>query len=139
MVHTPIAPKPVVAAVVAPIAEPVPEPVVPTLLIAPAYTYDNTYAPGNCTYFVASVKQVPNSWGNANTWAYRASSDGYTVATVPIVGAVAQNTTDSWLGHVAVVVAVDGGQVLLREMNYQGFGIISERWASVSSYVYIYI
>ena len=136
--HTPIAPKPAPPAVVQP-AEPVPEPAPPTLPIAPAYTYGNSYAPGNCTYFIASVKNIPSNLGNANQWAYNASAQGVTVSRVPIVGSVAQNTTDSWLGHVALVIGVDGDQVLLREMNYQGFGVISERWANVSQYQYIYV
>ena len=137
--HAPVSPKPVVAAV-APVAEP--EPVAPAepvaLPIADAYTYSNTYAYGNCTWFVAGVKNVPSNWGNANTWAYNASAQGYTVSNIPIVGAIAANTTDSWLGHVALVVGVDGDNVLLREMNYNGFGIIDERWTYVSNYSYIY-
>lgn len=126
-----------------PAPEPPPEPVAPppppSLPIAAPYTYANTYAYGNCTWYVASVKPIPGSWGNANTWASRAAADGYVVSGLPMVGAVAQNTTDSWLGHVAVVVVVVGDQVLLSEMNYEGFGVISQRWANVSQYQYIYV
>ena len=42
-------------------------------------------------------------------------------------------------GHVVYVEAVNAnGTITISEMNYQGFGIISSRVASASSFKYIY-
>ncbi len=61
------------------------------------------------------------AWGNANQWDDGAISSGYRVDWQPQVGAVAQ--TDSGpFGHVAVVEAVQGGSVVVSEMNYDGYG-----------------
>lgn len=105
--------------------------------IAAEGTYSNTYAPGNCTWYVASMKQIPDSWGNANTWAERAAADGVTVSAEPITGAIA-TTTRGWLGHVAVVRAVQGDQVLIDEMNVVGLGQTDQGWQAASDFVYIY-
>ena len=100
--------------------------------LAPYGTYGNSYSWGNCTFYVASRIQVPGNLGNANTW------DDYLGASAePLVGAIAQ-TDAGWAGHVAIVEGVDGGSVLVSEMNYVGFNTISQRWAPVSEFKYIY-
>lgn len=107
--------------------------------IAPMGTYGNTYVPANCTWGVASMKnEVPQSWGNANTWDDSARAAGITVSDQPIVGTVAQ-TDHGYYGHVATVVAVAPGQVEITEMNYDYHGGVRTRWAAVSDFVYIYI
>lgn len=109
---------------------------------SPMNTYYNTYASGNCTYGVASMKkEIPASWGNADTWAYYARLEGVTVSDVPIVGAVAQ-TTAGWAGHVAVVTALNAdGTIEITEMNYDGWGdgLYRTRTAAISEFQYIYI
>lgn len=90
----------------------------------------NTYAWGNCTWGVANWTTVPSNLGNANTWDDSARLLGYTVSGSPIVGAVAQTDSDSYLGHVALVEAVNGDQILIKEMNAQGLGVVDERWTS---------
>jgi hypothetical protein len=107
--------------------------------VAAPGTYANLYEPGNCTWLAASMKQhVPNSWGNANTWAQRAAEDGYTVSATPMVGAVAQ-TSAGYYGHVAVVEEVGEGRVKVIEMNVRGLGVIDEAWYPVSIFTYIYV
>lgn len=97
----------------------------------------NDYSWGNCTYGVASWISVPGDLGNANMWAYNANSEGFSVSNIPRVGAVAQ-TTVGYLGHVAEVIAVDGDTVTVKEMNYNGLGVVDERTTPVSDWTYIY-
>ena len=76
--------------------------------------------------------------GDARNWYYAAQSYGYAVGSVPAVGAVAW-TPNGYYGHVAYVEAVNGDQVFISEMNYNGgWGVTSTRWASASSFSYIY-
>jgi surface antigen len=83
----------------------------------PMYGY-NGYDYGYCTWYVATQIAVPGNWGNANTWAYYASSSGWRVSSSPSVGAIAQ-TPAGGFGHVAIVDAVsaDGSQIQYRDMN----------------------
>ena len=102
------------------------------------YSPGNTYSRGYCTWYVKNtLGWVPNGWGNANTWASRARSQGYTVSSTPVVGAVAQ-TSSGGLGHVAVVTGVSGNSVTITEMNYTGWNRVSSRTAPASSFQYIY-
>lgn len=63
------------------------------------------YSAGWCTWYAAAKAGVPGGWGNANTWHLYAPLSGWTVSTVPRVGAVAQ-TSAGWAGHVGIVEAV---------------------------------
>ncbi len=78
----------------------------------------NGYIRGYCTWYVANRIAVPSNWGNANTWDNLAPRSGWTVSTVPRVGAIAQTDRGSE-GHVAVVEAVseDGSQIKYSDMN----------------------
>lgn len=100
------------------------------------FTPGNDYDWGNCTWYVASVVKVPAGLGNAADWAANAKAMGFTVSSTPDVGSVAQ-TSAGYYGHVAVVVRVEGDQVVIREMNSLGLGIVDERSVPVSTYVYI--
>lgn len=100
--------------------------------------YPNTYYKGQCTRFVASHKHIPNTFGNANTWAARAAAQGITVSDIPIVGSIA------WRGnphqHVAIVVGVDStGTITIIEQNWDMMGSIRTRTAIWSEFRYIYI
>ncbi len=97
----------------------------------------NSYARGNCTWYVASRRGVPVNWGNARTWLSRARNAGYATGSIPVPGAIAQ-TNAGYYGHVAFVEAVDGDRVLVSEMNYRGLFVIDQRWAPISSFNYIY-
>jgi surface antigen len=98
------------------------------------------YAFGNCTYWVALRRSqigapIPNSWGNAATWATYAADDGYTVNHTPSYGAIMQTSdVDGGLGHVAFVESVDpNGTWHISEMNVIGFNEIDDRAMPASS------
>jgi len=103
---------------------------------------DNTYAWGNCTYWVFIERQnandpIPNTWGNADTWAFYARIQGYVVDQTPSVGAIMQSSTDTVYGpgHVAYVTAVDPttGAWTISEMNVKGLDIIDTQTYSASA------
>jgi N-acetylmuramoyl-L-alanine amidase len=99
---------------------------------------NNTYAWGNCTWYVASRRSIPPFWGNARDWYYNAQYSGYSVGSVPAVGAIAW-TGAGYYGHVGYVESVSGGMVTISEMNYGGnFGRMTYRTTSASSFRYIY-
>jgi surface antigen len=116
---------------------------------APAYTGSaapltnyaggaNGYAYGYCTWYVASRRSVPPYWGNAADWYYNAQASGFSVGSVPEVGAIAW-TGAGYFGHVAYVVGVGNGTVTISEMNATaGWGRVDTRTVSASSFRYIY-
>lgn len=98
----------------------------------------NNYAYGNCTYYVANRRNIPGNWGNARSWLYNSQRDGFATGSVPRVGAIAW-TGAGYLGHVAMVEAVNGGQVQISEMNgYAGFNRVGNRWVPAGAFAYIY-
>ncbi len=107
--------------------------------MAPYKTYANSYAWGQCTWYVAGRRQIPSRWGNAVSWYYHATALGWSVGTVPAVAAIAWTPAGAY-GHVALVeqVSTNGTMVLVSEMNYRGVGVRSTRWASAKSFKYIY-
>lgn len=107
----------------------------------------NGYDYGFCTWYVASQIAVPNNWGNASSWAYYAALSGWTVSSVPQVGAIAQTPyAAGGEGHVAIVNAVsaDGSQIEYSDMNNTGDGggwgkVGHSGWVSTSTFPhYIY-
>jgi surface antigen len=107
--------------------------------MAPDGTFRNTYARGQCTWYVAGRRQVPTNWGNANRWYPRAAAAGWSVGTVPAVAAIAW-TNAGYYGHVALVeqVSQDGKKVYISEMNYRAVGVKTYRWVDASQFKYIY-
>ena len=60
-----------------------------------------------------------NWWGNANTWAIYASSQGYKTGSVPVVGAIAVWDGGVY-GHVAYVTDVQSeNSIQVLEANYR--------------------
>lgn len=100
-------------------------------------SYANSYSRGQCTFYVASQRNVPSNWGNAREWLANARAAGWVTGNVPRVGAIAW-TGAGRAGHVAIVRAVTGSQILVQEMNYNGVGVVSSRVANASEFVYIY-
>lgn len=91
------------------------------------------YAYGHCTYYVASKRRVPQDWSSAGNWLSAAQADGYKTGTKPKKGAIA------WTyGHVAYVEDSVDGKVLVSEMNYAGWNVVSRRWEAESYFKYIY-
>lgn len=98
----------------------------------------NGYSYGYCTWYVASRRAVPSSWGNARSWYSSAQASGFKVGSTPVPGAIAW-TGVGYAGHVAYVEKVENGQVLVSEMNYNGgWGRRSSRWVSPGAFRYIY-
>jgi surface antigen len=102
----------------------------------------NGYDYGYCTWYVANKIPVPTNWGNANTWDNYARLSGWTVSSVPRVGAIAQSNR-GWAGHVAIVEAVsaDGLMIKYSDMNgIAGWGRVGySDWvpaAYYSNYIY---
>jgi surface antigen len=101
----------------------------------------DTYAWGNCTYWVFLLRQqasdpIPNSWGNAADWASNASHDGYLVDDTPAVGAIMQTSlVDNGLGHVAYVEGVDPstGAWTISEMNVKGLDVVDTQTYQASA------
>lgn len=107
-----------------------------------AGTTNNTYAYGQCTWYVAIRRAIPNRWGNANRWYYSAQAAGFKVGASPAVNAIAW-TAQGWAGHVALVEQVDGDRVLVAEMNNYGvkgggWNRVDRRWVQSSEFKYIY-
>jgi len=93
----------------------------------------NGYAFGYCTWHVANVIDVPNNWGNANTWAHFARLSGWNVSSTPTPGAIAQR--GGGLGHVGVVLEVRGNEVLIEDMNGRaGWGQVGVGWEPSNRY-----
>jgi surface antigen len=100
----------------------------------------NSFPWGYCTWYAAARRPDVSWMGNANEWMANASAQSRAIGKIPAVGAIIQ-TNESWWGHVGIVDAVNGDQITISEMNYQGFGVISSRTISVNNPViqgYIY-
>ena len=133
-------------------------PVVTSYFYAPAYgsytgssrflyvnskgtTPGNRHYYGNCTWFAWEYRLeigrgLPAvALGNGGSWHVSLGNMGYRVDRNPAVGAVQDSP-----GHVAVVVAVSGDSVTVREMNAMGYNVVSERTMSMAQAVqYLYI
>ena len=83
------------------------------------YNLGGSYGRGQCTQWAWYKRQdLPNTLGNANTWAKRAAAIGYTVNHTPSAGAIFQ-TPSGVYGHVGYVESVNSdGSIIVTEMNY---------------------
>lgn len=98
------------------------------------------YDYGECTYWAALKRlqigePIPNTWGNAITWAIRAKQDGYIVNHTPSFGSIMQDSNAlGGLGHVAFVVSVNSisGSWTISEMNRVGWDEVDQRTLSAS-------
>jgi surface antigen len=89
----------------------------------------NRFSYGYCTWYVASRIAVP--WlGNAWEWYGQAQAYGWATGQSPRPGAI-MVTWESGYGHVAIVETVyPNGSWLVSEMNFVGWGIVSQRTIS---------
>lgn len=101
----------------------------------------NRYAYGYCTWYAyerrASMgRPVGSFWGNANTWAAAARSQGYNVSNEPTAGAVFQTSYGGGgYGHVGIVERIDydAGVVYYSDMNgIAGWGRVGNSSMSIS-------
>jgi surface antigen len=103
-------------------------------------SFGNRNAYGNCTWFAWEYRKdigrpLPNAvLGNANTWHLSLGSMGYLINRTPALGALMQTSAGGGgYGHVSVVVGMNSdGSIRVREMNYAGYNIVSERTVSAS-------
>ena len=112
------------------------------------YSTGNTYAAGNCTWYVKDVfkARMGDWWGNAKDWAANASREGLQVDDQPVanltiaVFAPGSAGADANYGHVAVVIGVSGDHVTVKEMNgAAGLGKTSTRTIPKSAASYIHM
>jgi len=96
----------------------------------------NSYYWGQCTWYVASKRPVPNNWGNAISWYYNAQRAGYSTGASAQAGAIGWERNN----HVVYVESVNGdGTVTISEMNYGGRpGVLHYRTEPISRFLYIY-
>lgn len=108
-----------------------------TRAIGRAAIRGNGYTPGQCTWHVKNLKaDLPNNLGNANQWYGRAKAQGLPVGTAPKAGAAAMRKSGN---HVVYVLAVNGGQITISEMNYNWTPYAKRtRVANASDFLYIY-
>lgn len=105
----------------------------------------NLYVKGQCTHFVFEERQkrnrpIPNYWGDAKNWLNHAKKEGYNVNHTPEVGAILTSQIGAH-GHVAIVtsIALDNSYMIVKEMNWIGEGIVSERkMINPDQYLYIH-
>jgi surface antigen len=101
---------------------------------------NNGYPWGWCTWYAAYRRHIPSNWGNAGQWLASARRAGYATGSTPQVGAIIV-TSESWYGHVGYVEAVGANSVTISEMNYRGWGTVSQRTIPANSGIikgYIY-
>lgn len=98
----------------------------PTVIPHSGSSY-NHFPWGQCTYYVASRRNIP--WnGDAWMWYGNARAAGMATGGYPRVGAIMVTWESRYYGHVAVVDAVYGdGSYVISEMNYRGLGIVDQR------------
>jgi peptidoglycan DL-endopeptidase CwlO len=91
----------------------------------------NAYPAGQCTYYVATIYNIPGDWGNADTWFPSAAAEGFATSSTPSPGAVVvwgSGGGYSEFGHVAVVQSVQSStRFVVTEMNFYGVGIVDSR------------
>jgi surface antigen len=91
------------------------------------------YAEGNCTRYAWTRRpDLPTTLGNAGTWDERAAAAGFPVDGSPQAGDVGVMEPGEHhaggYGHVFYVERVVGdGTIVISEMNWAGYGIVSQR------------
>ena len=95
----------------------------------------NTYAKGQCTYYVFDrVKDhhlISNQWGDAKHWANKAKKQGYTVNENPTKGSILHYPKGKH-GHVAYVEQVNNdGSLIVSDMNFRKPYEITTRFVDV--------
>lgn len=95
----------------------------------------NSYAWGNCTWYVYNQKpNIGSFWGNANQWIGSAQADGFATGSTPVAGSIGVAGN-----HVVYVESVSNGMVSISEMNYAGgIGVVHYRTEPASAFYYIY-
>lgn len=115
-------------------------------IILPDPMANNSYDDGQCTSYVfelvkEDLNMIENSWGDAEHWAVRAESDGYTVNGTPAEGSILQ-TDRGEIGHLAYITAVNSDSSIdITEMNFYEPYEVTERTIeaeNIEDYNYIH-
>ncbi len=113
----------------------------------PGPSSGNRYSGGNCTWYAYERRMqlgrpIGGMWGNAYSWASAARGAGYSVGSTPAVGAVIQTSGGGGgYGHVGVVERIEGDNMVVSDMNYAGYNVVTWRTIPLSqagSFQYIY-
>ncbi|MCD5380758.1 CHAP domain-containing protein, partial [Candidatus Gracilibacteria bacterium] len=99
---------------------------------------------GNCTYYVASYKNV-NWRGNANQWLYRARAKGHATGNYAKAGAIivlGGRGYNTYYGHVGIVRSVEKNHLIISDMNYRAYNQVTVRkiaryGSHVKGYIYV--
>ncbi len=84
---------------------------------------------GNCTWYVASYKNV-NWRGNANQWLRNAAKAGHATGSTPSVWAIVQfgwRGYNPYYGHVGIVIDMTATDIIVSDMNYRRLGEVTTR------------
>jgi len=108
------------------------------------YRKPYSWAPGNCTWYVASYKGVNWRW-NANQWIRNARAKWHTIGSVPTLGSIVQlegRGYNPYYGHVAIVIDVTDTHIIVSDMNYRRKYEVTTRKIpktdrSITGYIYI--
>lgn len=99
---------------------------------------------GNCTWYVASYKNVDWRW-NANQWMRNARAKGHPIGSEPVVGAIVQfegRGYNPYYGHVAIVIDITSTHIIVSDMNYRRLNEVTTRKVprtdrTIKGYIYI--
>ena len=99
---------------------------------------------GNCTWYVASYKNV--DWrGNANQWMRNAAAKGHATGSNPSIGAIVQfegRGYNPYYGHVGIVIDTTSTHIIVSDMNYRRLGEVTTRKVPINDRTikwYIYV
>ncbi len=101
-------------------------------------------AAGNCTWFVASHKNV-NWRGNANQWLRNARAKGHPTGMTPKLGSIVSLNGRGYnrrYGHVAIVTQVKAKTLIVADMNYRRLYEVTYREIprndrAIQGYIYV--
>ncbi|MCH2189029.1 LysM peptidoglycan-binding domain-containing protein [Candidatus Gracilibacteria bacterium] len=100
--------------------------------------------PGNCTWYVASYKNV--DWrGNANQWIRNAKSKGHLTGSTPRIGSIVAFEGRGYnprYGHVGIVMDIKGNDIIVSDMNYRRpyevtYRKVPSNDRSITGYIYV--
>lgn len=98
----------------------------------------------NCTYYVASYKNVNWRW-NANQWMRNARAKWHKTGSNPSIGAIVQfegRGYNPYYGHVGIVIDVTPTHIIVSDMNYRRLNEVTTRKVPINDRTiqwYIYV
>lgn len=99
---------------------------------------------GNCTWYVASYKNVNWRW-NANQWMRNARAKWHATGSTPTIWAIVQfagRWYNPYYGHVGIVIDKTSTHIIVSDMNYRRLGEVTTRKVPINDRTiqwYIYV